>query len=119
MRETEFRSGCPIATTLDLVGDKWTLVIVRDMLNGKEKYAEFLASPEGVPTNILASRLKRMVEAGLATKTAYQERPKRFAYALTSKGRGLIPLVHAMCDWAQAHYPDRWTPPAAFMDLTP
>ncbi len=119
MRETDFRSGCPIATTLDVLGDKWTLVIVRDMLNGKAKFAEFLGSPEGVPTNILAARLKRMVETGLAKKTAYQERPKRFAYELTPKGRDLIPVVHAMCGWAKSHYSECWTPPVAFMDLRP
>ena len=56
----DFRSGCPIATTLDMIGDKWTLVLIRDMLVSKKRYQEILASPEGITTNILASRLKRM-----------------------------------------------------------
>ncbi|MBT3767855.1 MAG: helix-turn-helix transcriptional regulator, partial [Rhodospirillales bacterium] len=54
------RSGCPISTTLDILGDKWSLIIIRDMLTGKSRYGEFQDSPEGIPTNILAARLKRL-----------------------------------------------------------
>lgn len=113
------RSGCPIATTLDMVGDRWSLVIVRDLVMGKSRFNEFLESPEGVTTNILADRLKRMEADGLITKTPYQERPTRYAYALTEKGRGLLPVMQAFCRWANTHCPDTWTPPEAFMKLKP
>jgi DNA-binding HxlR family transcriptional regulator len=109
------RSGCPIATTLDLVGDRWTLVLLRDMLNGKTKFSEFLASPERITTNVLADRLLKMEAAGLVEKRPYQTRPERFAYALTPKGRGLHPVVREMCRWANEHVPGTWTPPDSFM----
>ena len=83
------RSGCPIATTLDLVGDRWTLVIARDMLMGKKRFAQFLTSPERITTNVLTERLSAMQEAGLIEKLAYQQRPIRFEYRLTKKGLGL------------------------------
>lgn len=111
----EFRSGCPIASTLDLVGDRWTLVILRDMINGKARYSEFLDSPERITTNILADRLSKMEAAGLIRKSPYQQRPTRFAYTLTQKGRDLHPVVQAMCRWANRHIPDTWKPPASFM----
>ncbi len=111
------RSGCPIASTLDLVGDAWSLVLVRDMLNGKSRFSEFLASPEGVTTNILADRLKRLEASGLIGKSAYQQRPVRHAYVLTEKGRDLAPVLQAMCRWGAAHLPGSWTPPKSFMAL--
>lgn len=113
--DMNFRSGCPIASTLDLVGDKWTLVILRDMINGKARYSEFLDSPERITTNVLADRLAKMEQSGLVVKSAYQQRPQRFAYTLTKKGRDLHPVVQAMCRWANKHVPDTWKPPAAFM----
>jgi len=109
------RSLCPIATTLDLVGDKWTLVIVRDLLTGKTRYGEFLSSPEGISTNILADRLKRLEEEGLIEKQAYQENPVRYEYRLTERGQGLHPVLQEICRWANHHFPDTWVPPAAFM----
>lgn len=110
------RSGCPIATTLDLVGDKWSLVIVRDMLVGKRRYGEFLASPEGIPTNILANRLKRMEAFGLIDRRPYQEKPRRFEYVLTDMGAALLPVLQSICRWANGHIPSTWTPPASFMN---
>jgi len=109
------RSLCPIATTLDLVGDKWTLVIVRDLLTGKTRYGEFLESPEGISTNILADRLKRLEEEGLVEKRAYQEHPVRYEYRLTEKGRGLHSVLQEICRWANRHFPDTWVPPESFM----
>lgn len=111
----EPRSGCPIATTLDIVGDRWTLVILRDMINGKSKYSEFLASPEGITTNILADRLSTMEANGLVRKRLYHQRPKRYAYELTEKGRALLPLAQEMCRWANTYMPETWTPPESFM----
>lgn len=110
------RSRCPISTSLDILGDRWTLVILRDLFSGKSKYSEFLASPEGITTNILAARLARMEETGLVFKTPYQTRPLRHAYALTPRGRGLKPTMQALCRWANAEFPETWTPPAHFME---
>ena len=109
------RSGCPIANTLDIVGDRWTLVVLRDLFTGKSKFSEFLASPEKITTNILTDRLASMEHSGLVTKKAYQQHPPRFAYTLTRKGEGLLPVLQAMCRWANAHMPGTWTPPASFM----
>jgi DNA-binding HxlR family transcriptional regulator len=113
--DREPRSGCPIATTLDIVGDRWTLVILRDLLTGKSRFSQFLASPERITTNILTDRLEAMECAGLVAKSAYQDRPKRFEYALTRKGEALLPVLQAMCGWANAYIPGTWTPPPSFM----
>jgi DNA-binding HxlR family transcriptional regulator len=110
-RDTEMgaalkRSACPITNTLDLIGDKWTLLIVRDiLLHSKHRYGEFLASDEGIPTNILADRLKRLEAHDLLTKTAYQQRPVRHEYHLTDKGQALEPLIRELVRWGLAHIP--------------
>ena len=88
------RSPCPIANTLDILGDKWTLLVVRDLLFlGKRLYGEFMQSGEGIPTNILADRLKRLEETGLVTKEPYQSNPIRHQYRLTRKGAELFPVL--------------------------
>jgi DNA-binding HxlR family transcriptional regulator len=110
------RSGCPIASTLDLVGDKWSLIIVRDMVTGKKRFGEFMASPEGIKTNILTNRLRRMEKAGLVERHAYQSNPARFEYLLTERGRALLPVLQEMCRWANAHVRDTWIPPDSFME---
>jgi DNA-binding HxlR family transcriptional regulator len=99
------RSHCPVANALDLFGDKWTLLIVRDLILGKAKYGEFASSPEAIPTNILANRLKRLEAAGVIARTAYSLRPARHHYELTEKGRDLQPVLEAMVDWALKHVP--------------
>ena len=109
------RSGCPIATTLDILGDKWTMVLIRDMLNGKTRYSQLTMWPEGIPTNILANRLKMMEKTGLVRRDVYQERPVRHQYLLTEKGRALLPVLQEICRWGNAYYPDTWVPPDAFM----
>ena len=101
----EGRSACPVACSLDLLGDKWTLLVVRDLLLGKTTYTEFQKSPEGIPTNILAERLKRLQAAGIIEKSRYQERPVRYAYQLTTKGRDLLPVLSAMIDWGNKYVP--------------
>lgn len=112
----ESRSGCPIATTLDFVGDRWTLVVLRDMLIGKKRFSQFLESPERITTNILTDRLASMEQAGLVEKALYQSRPKRFEYRLTAKGEALLPVLQEMCRWANTFVPGTWTPPASFME---
>lgn len=112
---TENRSGCPISTTLEIVGDRWTLILIRDMLCGKKRYGDFLESPEKITTNILASRLSVMERRGLVKKELYNEHPKRFEYLLTPKGQALRPIVQSMCIWANNHVPGTWVPPESFM----
>jgi DNA-binding HxlR family transcriptional regulator len=105
-KPTDFRrSSCAIANTLDLVGDKWSLLVIRDMLHGKKTYGELLDSPEGIPTNLLADRLKRLEEAGLIVSSAYQERPVRYAYTLSEKGTALGDILLALVRWGKAHIP--------------
>jgi len=99
------RSPCPIANTLDLVGDKWSLLIVRDLLDGKCTYGELQDSPEKVPTNILADRLKRLVEADIIERSVYQERPVRYAYMLSAKGKELGEVLLALVRWGKKHIP--------------
>jgi DNA-binding HxlR family transcriptional regulator len=99
------RSHCPIANTLDLVGDKWSLLVVRDLLRGMATYGELLNSPERIPTNILADRLRRLEAGGLIVSSAYQERPVRYAYTLTEKGAALGEILLALVRWGRRHIP--------------
>ncbi len=100
MNEKIRRSPCPIATALDVIGDKWTLVVVRDILGGKKRYGEFLDGPERITTNILAQRLKYLEDEGLVLKFAYCEHPIRYEYELTEKGRALTPVLDALKAWS-------------------
>ncbi|HOY70528.1 MAG TPA: helix-turn-helix domain-containing protein [Methylotenera sp.] len=101
-----YRSTCPIANLLDIVGDKWTLLVVRDLLLlNKRRYGEFQNSPEAIPTNILADRLKRLEAAGLVKKQFYQDNPPRAEYFLTPKGADLGPILKAMGKWGKQYIP--------------
>jgi DNA-binding HxlR family transcriptional regulator len=97
------RSACPVACTLDLLGDRWTLLIIRDLLTGKSRYGEFLESAEGITTNILAERLKRLESAGIIASATYQENPPRYAYSLTRKGDELKSVLGAVAQWGMRH----------------
>ena len=97
------RSRCPVACVLDIVGDRWSLLVIRDLMRGKRRYAEFLASPEGIPTNILAERLKRLKKAGVIASRRYSQHPPRVEYLLTGKGEDLRPIMRAMADWGVRH----------------
>ena len=97
------RSTCPVAGTLDLVGDRWTLLVIRDLLSGSKRYGELLASAEHIPTNILATRLKRLERDGLLERVPYSDHPPRFDYRLTAKGRGLGRAIDALAAWGLAH----------------
>lgn len=113
------RSGCPIATTLDMVGDRWSLLIVRDMLNGKARFGEFLKSPEKIATSVLTDRLERLVAVGVVEANAYQTRPVRYEYRLTEMGEGLLPVLQEVCRWANRFQKDTWPAPEAFMRRQP
>ena len=99
------RSPCPVANTLDLIGDKWSLLVIRDLLLGKRTFGELLASPEGIPTNILADRLKRLEQAGVIESSAYQEHPPRYAYVLTAKGEALKEVLEVFVNWGKRFLP--------------
>lgn len=99
------RSACAVANSLDIVGDKWSLLVVRDLLHGKRTYGELANSPERIPTNILAERLKRLEGAGLIVSTPYQQHPVRYSYTLTPKGSALGDVLLAFVRWGQQHIP--------------
>lgn len=92
---------CPIHFALEVFGDKWSLLIIRDIVfKGKSCYGEFLHSPEGVSTNILANRLAKLEANEILTKTRDPENLAKFQYDLTQKGLDLIPVLLAMTEWS-------------------
>ena len=99
------RSPCPVACTLDLVGDRWTLLVIRDLFSGKAHFKEFCASPEHIATNILADRLQRLVNNKLAEKYPSEQQPGRDAYRLTARGNSLFPLLDALAAWGLKNIP--------------
>lgn len=115
------RSRCPIAGALDVLGDSWTLLVLRDLLfYDKHRFADFLASPEGISTNILAERLKRLERCGLVERRRYQERPPRDEYYLTARGHDLLPVLRELIRWGKAHVPGvAQKPPASFVRVAP
>jgi DNA-binding HxlR family transcriptional regulator len=98
-RSEERRSPCPVACLLDIVGDRWTLLVVRDLFLGRSRFKDFSASPEGIPTNILSERLERLLQHGIVEQTAASDGTKRLAYRLTKKGKALGPVLVSMRDW--------------------
>ena len=105
-----YRSFCPVASSLDIMGDKWTMLVIRDLFLGKHRYGEFQASPEAIPTNILAERLKRLEAAGLVVKEYYQDNPPRAEYFLTRSGADLGPVLRAMRQWGLKHIDGTYVP---------
>ena len=96
--KTSKRSVCPIACTLDVIGDKWTLLVVRDLMRGKTTFKDFTAAPERIATNILTDRLNKLVDRGLAERIAEQSEA-RPSYMLTKKGQSLRPVIKAVAAW--------------------
>jgi DNA-binding HxlR family transcriptional regulator len=93
------RSPCPVACSLDLFGDRWTLLIVRDLLLGKARFKEFVASPERIPTNVLSERLDRLLRHKIVAQVRAAEGSKHLAYRLTRKGEALRPVLSTMKEW--------------------
>ncbi len=95
---------CPVARTLDLIGERWTILLLRDLLlHGARRFQDFQASLPGVAPNILSARLKSMEENGLLRRQIYNERPPRLEYVLTDRGKSLGPVVKALRDWGTRH----------------
>ncbi len=107
------RSTCPIATALELVGDRWTLLVLRDLaFAGKRHFREFLKSEEAISSNVLADRLYLLVESGILTKGGDPTHAQKAVYSLTEKGIDLLPVLVAMSAWTQKHYPETRRPEA-------
>jgi DNA-binding HxlR family transcriptional regulator len=112
MPRDDRRSGCPIAISLDMFGDRWSLLIVRDlMFKGYRSFKEFAAAGEGIATNILADRLERLEAAGIIEGRANAEDGRKGVYRLTAKGIDLAPVLTEMVIWAARH--ERTDAPAA------
>lgn len=97
------RLRCPIAYTLDVVGDRWTMLILRDMFRGRRRFAELADSVEGIPPAILSSRLRMLESEGIVARRLYCEHPPRAEYHLTSKGHDLGPVVGALSTWGEKY----------------
>lgn len=105
MKATGKRSDCPIGSSLDIWGDKWTLLIIRDLMeaNGRT-YSDFLKSPEGIATNILASRLQALEENQLVVKLEHPDSKAKVLYKLTQKGIDLLPIMIEINLWAEKYF---------------
>jgi DNA-binding HxlR family transcriptional regulator len=99
------RSVCPVSCGLDLFGDKWTLLVVRDLICGKTRFKELAESPEGIATNVLSDRLERLIKAGVIEQVLPEDGTKYMAYRLTKKGKALTPIVRGIRDWGLAWEP--------------
>ncbi len=100
-------TGCPIAFALDTFGDRWSLLIIRDIaLMGSKTYGDFLKAGEGIATNILADRLKFLEAAGIIRKSRDPDNRRRYIYRLTEKGRDLVPIILEMIRWSAKYDPD-------------
>jgi len=97
------RSDCPVSYALDFLGDKWTFLVIRDLIEGKTFYKDFLSSKEGIATNILSDRLKKLEQNGMVESKVYEKRKTQKEYALTEKGKDLIPALVELMVWSGKH----------------
>jgi DNA-binding HxlR family transcriptional regulator len=103
-RSAKRRSGCPLNASVEILGDRWSLLIIRDMmLRGFRSYKEFLESYEGIATNILVDRLRKLMAHGIITTKADPSDGRKLIYVLTAKGIDLAPVLTEMVLWAAAH----------------
>ncbi|WP_077037489.1 helix-turn-helix domain-containing protein [Pelomonas sp. KK5] len=110
MRRTSFESmNCPVARAIDVLGDSWNVLILREAFYGRSRFDEFVAEL-GIPSNTLTRRLQEMVDGGLLEKRLYSERPPRYQYLLTTKGRDLRPVLLALLAWGNKHATPRQQP---------
>ena len=105
METNKKRSECPVSQSLDVFGDKWSLLIIRDlMFANKCTYNDFLKSDEGIATNILATRLKGLEENGIIEKLPHPDSKAKVLYKLTEKGIDLLPIIVEVYIWSEKHY---------------
>lgn len=105
------RSDCPVSYALDFFGDKWTFLVIRDLVEGKRFYKDFLGSKEGIATNILSDRLKKLEQNGLITSRIYEKLRTQKEYLLTEKGKDLIPVLVEMMVWSSRYQSGLAIPP--------
>lgn len=117
MKSSARRSPCPIACALDIFGDRWTLLVIRDLFLGKQRYEEFLSSPEGIATNILAARLKSLAEHGLVKRLPDPGDRRRFSYQLTPRGRSTGDILMPLARWGLAQCRGTRTMPGSPAEL--
>jgi DNA-binding HxlR family transcriptional regulator len=104
-KKISFRTDCPISTALDIFGDKWSLLVLRDLVfKGKNTYGDFLNSEEKIATNILADRLAQLEYAGIISKHKHPESKAKVLYKLTLKGIELVPLLVEIISWSEKHH---------------
>jgi len=101
----ESQAVCPVARTLDIVGDRWTILVLRDLFRGRGRFSVLLESLKGISANLLSDRLKKLEENGMIERVFYSDHPPRAEYRLTEKGRAFIPILVAMRD-----YGEKWEP---------
>src|SRR3712207_3032801 len=104
-RQAALRSSCPVAGALDLVGDRWTLLVVRHLLRGKRRYGDLSAPSEKIPTNTRADRLRRLEQGGIVGRVQYSARPPRYEYHLTPRGEDLGPAIRSLAKWGLQYVP--------------
>ena len=98
-----YAQRCPIAMTLDLIGERWTLLVIRELLFGRTKFKELIEQCPGIPTKILANRLKSLEAHALIERRVYSEHPLRASYHLTARGLSLAPVMEAIVRWGMDH----------------
>lgn len=111
------KMNCSIAHALDIIGEDWTLLILREVFSGTRRFDDFRRNL-GIATNVLGARLKRLTDAGLLEQRAYQEHPPRYEYLPTEKARDLGPVLIALVVWGNKHFPGKKGPPLAVVHET-
>ena len=99
----KYGQACPVAKTLEVIGDRWTLLLVRDLLDGPKRFLDFARRQKGIAPNILSDRLKLMEEHALVTRHFYSDHPPRARYELTDRGRELGLVIGALASWGARH----------------
>lgn len=99
----ETQESCPVACALNVIGDRWTLLVLRDLTKGMGRFSDLLASLGGISPNLLADRLKRLEGQGIVERVFYQQHPPRAEYRLTAKGVGLTTVIEALRAWGRKY----------------
>ncbi len=107
-RSYETQQHCPVARTLDVVGDRWTMLVLRDLSWGRRRFSALLDSLQGISANMLSERLKRLEAHGMVERVFYSDHPPRAEYKLTAKGKAFVPVLIAM-----RRYGEEWEPAAS------
>ncbi len=104
MTESRYDLRCPVARVLEIIGERWTILILRDLFrDGPRRFQDFQASMPGISPNTLSTRLKCLEEHGIVERNFYEDHPPRAEYCLTKKGRTLGPILKALLEWGQKH----------------